>query len=532
MSFVWPLLALLAPASAPDVLATYAGGTVTRAEYESLLAAESLQDAPEALRDRLEAVALSETLEAAAVAAGLDRRPGVAFRLAQVETRLLHAALVQEADRAVVVTDAAVEAELKAEEKERFRPRTYRLRNIFKRVPPDATPAQRAELRVRTEDLRKALAAGADFEEMAWRESDSQTRFRGGALGYVPAGVLAPDVDRVMVSMKKGDLSPVLASADGFTILRCDDVAEGREIPLDEARTTIRNGLWRRASLARQGELRAELLRAAAPRYPDGAPDDASPVAELAGGLRVTRAELRWLGDTDASSAASRRALLEEQVVALAAAARARAQGLDRDPRFLARARWQRARLLATEEMARRVNARLVPPSDAEMRAHFQQHRDRYASPVRVDVSLVSWPAERARQKEAFARAESVAARLRSGALAFDRAAREESSHPSAAQGGRLGLLDMTDLAPLGPNVYRTVESLASGETSPLVQQDETLYVLKLWERRPSRPLTYEEAAGRVEKELGDARVAALQERLEAEARQALALLTPSPSAP
>src|SRR6185503_19613766 len=123
---------------------------------------------------------------------------------------------------------------------------------------------------------------------LAWRESDSQTRFAGGALGYVPPGALHPDVERVAFSLKKGEVSLVLESQDGFTLLRCDDIDPGRVIPLDEARDTIRQGLWRRASDARQAELRAELLREASARFEDGTGDD-SAVATFRGG-RITLA--------------------------------------------------------------------------------------------------------------------------------------------------------------------------------------------------------------------------------------------------
>jgi peptidyl-prolyl cis-trans isomerase C len=527
MIFAALLFATLAPApaAAPEVLATYAGGTVTRAEYDLWLLGQGLSDEPDTRRTGIEAIALAESLEAAAVAAGLDRRPHTVFRIAQQESGLLAAALRQQVDRSVSITDAEVEAELKAEEKELVRPRTVRLRNIFKRVPAGATDAERAAVRERMERIRKDLLAGADFDEIARRESDSQTRFRGGAMGHVPPGRLAPEVDRIVFALAKGELSQVLASADGFTLLRCDDIAEGRVIPLDEARTTIRNGLFARAQRARQAELRADLLREAAPRYAEAPGSDGSAAAEWTGG-RITEAELRWLagGRADGTSAESRRFLLEEQVVTQAAAARARARGLDQQPVVRAQIQWRRASLLATDEIARRLNQELVAPTDAEMRAHFAAHPERYRSPIRVDVSLIAWTVDQAQLRRQYDDIEGVLARLRSGALAFEQAARELSTHSSSARGGRLGLLGMEELAPLGPNVFWTVEALSPGEISAPVQQDASIFVVKLWERQPSRPLTFEEAAARIEKELGDARVAALQKDRETEARRALKL--------
>jgi parvulin-like peptidyl-prolyl isomerase len=525
------LLAALAASSPDDVLATYRGGTVTRADYESWLLAYGLKHEDEQRAARLEGVALSESLEAAAMAARLDQEPHTAFRLARIEEGLLAAALRQEVDRAIVIADEAVEAALKAEDKERYKPRTVRLRNIFKKVPHGATDAARAATRERMEEIRRQLLAGADFDDLAWRESESQTRFRGGAMGYIPPGVLRPDLERIAFALKKGELSPVLASADGLTILRCDDIDEGRVIPLDEARTMIRQGLWSRASLARQAELRTDLLTEAAPRYADTAGGDDSAAVSFQGG-RITEAELRWLaGGPGPVPAESRRSLLEEQVVRVMSARRARARGLDQDALLRARVRWQRARLLATDEIARRINQSLVAPTDEEMRAHYRQNSQRYLSPVRVDVALIRWPLDKARMRQQFGEAEATVARLRAGELAFDQAARETSAHPSAAKGGRLGLLAMNDLAVLGPNVFRTVEELAPGHISGVVQQDDAIYVVKLWERQASRPLAFEEAAALVEKELGDARVAALQKEREAEARRALGFaLSPATS--
>lgn len=531
-ALLFPLL-LSAPAAATDVLATYQGGAVTRAEYESWLAAQGLTHDAAGQAKALEAIALAKSLEAGARAAGLAASAATAFRLEQIETAALSAAYWQQVDSEVTVGDAAVEAELKAEEKERVRPRSVLLRNLFKRVPPGASPSEREALRVRTEELRRQLLAGADFEELASRESDSQTRFRGGAMGYVRAGVLSPEVDRVVMALGKGELSAVLSSADGFTILRCDDIFEGRVIPVAEARETIRNGLRSRAVVARRAAVREELLREAAPRYLDGVLDPESPVVEFQGGqVRLVGLQVLAGAAPETLSAESRRSLLEEQVVRAAAAARARALRLHERPELEARVRWQRARLLATEEIARRINLGLTSPTAAEIRAHYERNRERYLTPLKVDVSLIEWAAEPTRLRAVFDAAEAVLSRVQSGAVTFEAAAREVSVHPTAASGGRTGLLPMVELSVLGPNLFRTVERMSPGETSRLVQQESRLFAVKLWERQAPRPMTYDEAAHGVEKELGDARVAARQKELEAEAVRSLGLEIAAEPAP
>jgi peptidyl-prolyl cis-trans isomerase C len=341
-------------------------------------------------------------------------------------------------------------------------------------------------------------------------------------MGYVPPGVLSPAVDRVVAGLKKGELSAVLESAEGFTLLRCDDIFASRVIPLDEARTIIRQALWSRTTRTRQAELRAELLKEAAPRYAEtpGA-DDAAAVAFRGG--RLTEAELGWLAGPSVGSPETRRALLEEQVYQFAAAARARERGLDRDPLLRARVEVQRARLLATAEVARRIDQSKLRPTEAEKRARYERDRERYRSLPEADVSVIAWPvSESTELRRRSLEAEALLGRVRTGEVSFEEAARQVSVLPSAAAGGRLGFLVPEQLASFGPNIFRTVEQMSPGETSGLVQQDQQLLAVKLWERKPSRPLAFEEVAARIEQELGDARVAEVQKGVQEAASREL----------
>lgn len=480
---MFPLLApcfLFAPTSPATVLATYEGGTVTAGEYEGWLLANGRRDEEAAHAGQFEAVALAESLEAAAIAVGLDRGPEAVARLAEIERDQLVAALKRESDRGFTLDEAAVEAELRAEDANRYKPRTVRLRNVFKRVPPGASAAARAAVRAHMEDVRRRLLAGEDFDAIAYAESDSQTRFQGGVMGFVPPGVLHPDVDRVAFALKEGEISAVLASDAGFTILACDAIAPARVISLDEARGMIRQFRHTRGTQARWEALRLELMGP---------------------------------GPVDEAAFAER------------AAARARLSGLDREPVVRARVRWERARWLATQEMARRVNAALVPPAAAEVRAVYEREAARFTAPAEADVSVIQWRVDKGQPSAAtFAAAESVRDGIISGTLSFEDAARTHSVHPSAPSGGRLGFRAPAGLASLGPNAFRVIGEMAAAAVSPVIQQDESLLLLKLWARRPERPLGFDEASTRIEKELGDQKVAALKAELEGQARRGLRL--------
>jgi peptidyl-prolyl cis-trans isomerase C len=523
------VLALSASPPAPSPLATYLGGAVTPEDYAGWLVAQHLRGEPDQRQSALEDIALCKTLEAAALAAGLDRDPAVAFRLEETERGLLVQALERRENAAVKITDAEVEAELKAEQGELVKPRRVRLRNIFKKVRAGAGTVEREAARTAMQRLRQRLLAGGDFADAALHESDSQTRFNGGAMGAIPPGALQPAVERVAFGLKPDELSPVIETPEGFTILRCDGFIEGRVMPLDEARQRIREGLWRRRTEARQSGFREELILGAAIQdlldagLAQGGDDGVA--ARFLWGT-VTLGELRWLSGQrpELLDRETLRRELDEHVYRVKAAERAREGGLADDPEMRARIRWAKARALATFEITRRVNQVLVPPTAAEMRAHFDATRKRYEQLPELDFSLIQLPAGATPERERLARAEDLVARLRSSERDFTEAARTLSSHPSARNGGRLGWVTTRQAAPLGPHVLRALGLMKAGEVFGPVEQDNQLYVLKLWDRRPARPLRFEEAALAIEKELGNARVARLQERIEADAKKALGL--------
>ena len=202
----------------------------------------------------------------------------------------------------------------------------------------------------------------------------------------------------------------------------------------------------------------------------------------------------RRLPDT-LSVADAPRGLLEEQIVRGWRAARARARGLDQDAALAARAGAGSApALLATDEIARRIHQSLVRPTHAEKRAHYERNRERYRSPVQVDVSLILWPLDPAQPRDRFAEAEAVLAGC-GREPDFDQAARQMSVHaPRRRAAGWASCHDGAGVGS-GPNVFRTVEELAAGRDERRRPAGPAAYLVKLWERQPSRPLSYEEAA-------------------------------------
>jgi len=93
-------------------------------------------------------------------------------------------------------------------------------------VPPRGEQVHAAHIRVSSQaladEVRLHIASGADFAQAARTYSqDLSTRAGGGDLGWFPRGWLAvPEIEAAAFALAPGEVSPVVAAADGFHIVR------------------------------------------------------------------------------------------------------------------------------------------------------------------------------------------------------------------------------------------------------------------------------------------------------------------------
>jgi peptidyl-prolyl cis-trans isomerase SurA len=81
-------------------------------------------------------------------------------------------------------------------------------------------PQKLASAEARANDLLKQIKAGANFEEVAKKESQGPAATQGGDLGYFTRGKLAKQLEDLTFNMKKGDVSNVIRTKQGFVILK------------------------------------------------------------------------------------------------------------------------------------------------------------------------------------------------------------------------------------------------------------------------------------------------------------------------
>lgn len=78
------------------------------------------------------------------------------------------------------------------------------------------------------------------FEEQALKHSECPTSLDGGLLGQVKLGVLYQELERILFTLKAGELSEVVESPLGFHLLRCDEIREAGTAPLEDVLPRLR----------------------------------------------------------------------------------------------------------------------------------------------------------------------------------------------------------------------------------------------------------------------------------------------------
>ena len=141
----------------------------------------------------------------------------------QIEASLAWTAIVRrQLLRTVSITDEDVNKALERIKENAGKPRVL-VAEIFLAVdsPRDEAAAKRG-----AQQLFEQLRRGANFAEIARQFSQSASAERGGDLGWIAAGELDPELDKVLASLPKSATSTPIRTSTGFYILIVRDRRE------------------------------------------------------------------------------------------------------------------------------------------------------------------------------------------------------------------------------------------------------------------------------------------------------------------
>jgi len=136
--------------------------------------------------------------------------------------------------------------------------------------PPEPTPEELAAAQKKAEQALAEIKNGAKFGDVAKKYSAGPTAPQGGDLGYFKRGVLSKDLeDQTFGQMKKGDVSGVIKTRQGFVILQVTEKHSGGVPPMKEVEPQIMDAIYLKKL---QPELRTYLTKLREQAYIDVRP--------------------------------------------------------------------------------------------------------------------------------------------------------------------------------------------------------------------------------------------------------------------
>lgn len=166
----------------------------------------------------------------------------------------------------IAVSDQEVEryfndhpSEFKIEEK-------VHARHILTRVSSFASDREVEEAREKIDKAAARLDAGEDFETVAKEMSEGPTAPNGGDLGEFGKGAMVPEFEKVVFSLKPGEVSEPFRTDFGWHIAQAVSRTEEKEPTLEEVRDAVENKV---RTLNARAEARAFIEVAASELAPD-----------------------------------------------------------------------------------------------------------------------------------------------------------------------------------------------------------------------------------------------------------------------
>ena len=118
-------------------------------------------------------------------------------------------------------------------------PERVKVRHIL--IKTQGKPKEEApKLKAKAEDILKQLQHGADFADLAKKNSDDPgSAAKGGELGDIVRGQTVPNFEKAAFSLKPGELSPLVETEYGYHILQVESKQDAHTQSFDEVKPQL-----------------------------------------------------------------------------------------------------------------------------------------------------------------------------------------------------------------------------------------------------------------------------------------------------
>ena len=138
---------------------------------------------------------------------------------------------------------------------------SFRVRQIFFKLSPQASEAERKRVVASAEKVLAEARGGADFAALAGKYSQDPSAKEGGYLGYLKKGDIMPEIETSLAGMKKGDISGLIRTPVGIHIMKLEEYRQGKRQTFESAKAEIEDILYKKKSEERFNQWLAELRK-------------------------------------------------------------------------------------------------------------------------------------------------------------------------------------------------------------------------------------------------------------------------------
>lgn len=217
---------------------------------------------------------------------GLQNDPGVQQQLALMKDNLVANAQLGQIDKSVSLSDAELQKIYDENKKDYEQVKAKHILIAFKGSPaaqqgkPELTEEQ---AKAKAEDIKKQIAAGAKFEDLAKKESDDTgSGANGGELGAFGHGQMVPEFEKAAFEAKAGDVIGPIRTQYGYHVIKVDS---HEYTPFATVKATIEKREHQKALQAKLEALKSEAKPVFSEAYfpppaPAAAAEPAKPASE------------------------------------------------------------------------------------------------------------------------------------------------------------------------------------------------------------------------------------------------------------
>ncbi len=179
-------------------------------------------------------------LSAEGAKAGLDKDPEVVSQLTLMKENLIAQAELKKMEAAMKPGDEELKSYYESHKNEYEEVKARHILIAFKGSPAAQTGKKELtedEAKAKAEDIRKQIAAGAKFEDLAKKESDDTgSGAQGGDLGSFSHGQMVPEFEKAAFEAKVGEITPPVRTQYGYHVIQ---VQSHGSTPFETVRPSI-----------------------------------------------------------------------------------------------------------------------------------------------------------------------------------------------------------------------------------------------------------------------------------------------------